>query len=119
MRQAVVAVAILMSPLAFAQKDTTPFNCEQVDARAMRTIHPAAFGQLCRNLEANHMRSMAKLTGQPRPSKTVVNLPEYGTQLAIDTGLACMSGQAMRRLANGWEQILDETGNWQRCEPME
>src|SRR5690606_18605214 len=42
-------------------------------------------------------------------------LPAMGSNEARDLGYACIGGQAMRRLANGWEQVMARGGGWQRC----
>jgi hypothetical protein len=113
-----VALAAMATPLA-VRADTTPFNCEKVDEQVLLPPQAFALRRLCQRLESNTLRSAARRLGTPRPSESIVELPNYGTELSTNTGLACMGGQAMRRLPNGWEQLRDETGNWQRCEPMD
>jgi hypothetical protein len=113
-----VTLAATAAPVA-VRADTTPFNCEKVDEQVLLPPQAFALGRLCQRLESNALRSAAKSLGRPRPSESIVELPNYGTELSTNTGLACMGGQAMRRLPNGWEQLRDEAGNWQRCEPMD
>jgi hypothetical protein len=115
-----VLVTLAAIAASFAVRaDTTPLNCEKVDEQVLLPPQAFALRRLCLRLESNALRSTAKSQGRPRPSESIVELPNYGTELSINTGLACMGGQAMRRLPNGWEQLRDETGSWQRCEPMD
>ena len=112
-----MALAVLASMSAFGQqRDSTPFNCEQIKGTPVSALQAATMRKLCRDLEASHVHSFAKLQGKPRPSKTVIRLPAYGSLEGTQFGLVCMGGQSMRRLSNGWEQIRDADGNWQRCE---
>lgn len=53
--------------------------------------------------------------GQPIPSKIVLRLPAYGSGEAKRLGFACIGGQSMRRLENGWEQVLDAERRTVRC----
>ena len=57
----------------------------------------------------------ARAFGTPRPSREVIPLPAHGTPKAAEYGVACMGQLAMRRLANGWEQLRDIEGNYLRC----
>jgi hypothetical protein len=115
---ALVPLAAMTIPSA-VRADTTPLNCENVDEQILLPPQAFALRRLCLRLESNALRSAAKNLGRPRPSESIVELPNYGTELSTNTGLACMGGQAMRRLTNGWEQLRDETGSWQRCEPID
>lgn len=112
-----VLLAVVV-PAGAQQRDTTPFNCERIKGNALNAWHVEPMRQMCRDLEANQLRSTAKMKGAPRPSASVVKMPGYGTEAGKAIGLVCMGGQAMRRLPNGWEQLRDATGNWQRCEPI-
>ena len=73
------------------------------------------FRRLCENLISDHQRGHARRSGQPSGSREIVELPAYGTERGRQLGLVCMSGQAMRRLPNGWEQLVDASGSWVRC----
>jgi hypothetical protein len=53
--------------------------------------------------------------GRPQASNEVLTLPAHGTAAAKQSGVACMSGLAMRRLSNGWEQVRDSSANYVRC----
>ncbi len=53
--------------------------------------------------------------GHPIPSKTVLQLPAHGSAEAKRTGFECMAGLSMKRLANGWEQVLDADRRAVRC----
>lgn len=55
------------------------------------------------------------MRGHPLPSSTVLQLPAHGSAEAKRTGFECLSGMAMKRLANGWEQVLDTNRNFVRC----
>ncbi|KLA51904.1 hypothetical protein XEUV683_14445, partial [Xanthomonas euvesicatoria] len=53
--------------------------------------------------------------GITAPSDSVITLPGLGTAEAKQLGYACVGGQAMKRLRNGWEQVAAPAGGWQRC----
>lgn len=56
--------------------------------------------------------------GRPQASGAWLDIPAYGSPEAKRTGYACMGGLAMRRLANGWEQLRDRSNNFYRCRPL-
>jgi hypothetical protein len=118
MRYLMLAALLLAGPSQAQSVDSTPFNCEQIKGTTLAAVQMWQMRVACRSLEASHLRSFAKLQGKPRPSKTVVKLPAYGTAAGTEVGLVCMGGQAMRQLPRGWEQIRDVDGNWQRCQPL-
>lgn len=90
-------------------KDTTPFNCENY------AIHPHAMMRpLCEDWERNHVQSEARRAGRPGPSSSVIALPALGSVEGKRLGIVCIGGQAMRKIANGWEQVWGRDG-WQRC----
>ncbi len=91
---------------------TTPFNCEQY--RWPNHPHPG-MKPLCDGLEANALEQESRQAGRPSPSTEVVTLPAMGTDAAKRSGMACIGGQAMRRLPNGWEQLSSRSGGWLRC----
>ncbi|ADV27462.1 putative secreted protein [Pseudoxanthomonas suwonensis 11-1] len=91
-------------------RDTTPFNCEQYRAHP----HPGMVG-FCEGLEHSVLKEEARRQGRPGASASVIALPAMGTTEARELGYACIGGQAMRRLANGWEQVMAREGGWQRC----
>ena len=93
-------------------KTTTPFNCEQY--RWPKHPRPDMNG-ICDGLESSTLQAEARRAGRPGPSDDVVRLPALGSSDAKRTGLACVGGQAMRRLENGWEQVTSKHGGWQRC----
>lgn len=93
-------------------KTTTPFNCEQY--RWPDHPHPG-MKPLCDGLEANALQQESRQAGRPSPSAEVVTLPAMGTDAAKRSGMACIGGQAMRRLPNGWEQVSSRSGGWLRC----
>lgn len=91
---------------------TTPFNCEQY--RWPNHPHPR-MKSLCNRLEADALQAESRHAGRPEPSTEVVELPRMGSEASKRSGMACIGGQAMRRLANGWEQISSRSGGWLRC----
>lgn len=97
------------APYNSASKDTTPLGCEKYRAHP----HPGMIG-FCQGMENALLQSEARRQGRPTPSPTVVTLPAMGTTASKDLGYACIGGTAMRRLANGWEQVVTGAG-WQRC----
>lgn len=97
------------APYNSAAKDTTPLNCEKYRTHP----HPGMIG-FCEGMETTLLQNEARRQGRPTPSRTVVKLPAMGTPAAKDLGYACIGGTAMRRLANGWEQVANGAG-WQRC----
>lgn len=102
-------VRVKAAPYNSAAKDTTPLNCEKYRTRP----HPGMIG-FCEGMETTLLQNEARRQGRPTPSRTVVKLPAMGTPAAKDLGYACIGGTAMRRLANGWEQVANGAG-WQRC----
>ena len=91
-------------------RDTTPFNCEQYRAHP----HPGMVG-FCEGVEHSVLKAEAQRQGRPGASASVIALPAMGSAEARELGYACIGGQAMRRLANGWEQVMAREGGWQRC----
>lgn len=91
-------------------RDTTPFNCE-----AYRSHPHPGMVRFCEGVERSVLKQEARRQGRPAPSESVIDLPPMGTAGARDLGYACIGGQAMRRLANGWEQVMAREGGWQRC----
>lgn len=107
----------LYAPMANAD-DTTPFQCERLTIAKTKSWAAPILRDFCEKQEANHGQSMAKILGKPRPSSQVYLLPGYGSSEAKRTGLACIGGTAMRKLANGWEQLRDRQHNWVRCRDL-
>lgn len=93
-------------------KSTTPFNCE--DYRWPNHPDPRVKG-FCDRVEASTLQNEARRAGRPGPSSDVVPLPSLGSEGARRSGLACVGGQAMRKLPNGWAQVSSQSGGWQRC----
>ncbi|WMJ69207.1 hypothetical protein [Stenotrophomonas sp. 24(2023)] len=93
-------------------RSTTPFNCAQY--RWPNHPHPG-FKSFCDGMEANALQGEAQRAGRPGPSTEVATLPPLGSAEAKQKGVACVGGQAMRRLANGWEQVSSPSGGWLRC----
>ncbi|PJL70569.1 hypothetical protein B9Y75_00895 [Stenotrophomonas maltophilia] len=93
-------------------KTTTPFNCDQY--RWPNHPHPG-MKSLCDGLEANTLQRESRQAGRPSPSTEVEALPAMGTEAAKRSGVACIGGQSMRRLSNGWEQLRNTKGEWLRC----
>lgn len=91
-------------------KDTTPFNCEAY----RRHPHPGMVG-FCEGMEQMTLQNEARRQGRPPPSDSVLSLPSLGTPAARQLGVACINGQAFRKLDNGWEQVMASSGGWQRC----
>lgn len=108
----VILCGLLAAPALAGADDTTPLNCEQ-----HMQGHPVGswYREFCANVEADTLQEVARIRGQPRPSRLVLDLPDYGTAEAKKYGVACMSGLGMRRLSNGWDQLVDRDGNFQRC----
>lgn len=105
------AVYHRQQPYDAMAKDTTPFNCEK-----MRGQSPLLdLERMCRDIEISTLTDVARRQGKPAPSSSVIALPALGTPEAKQLGYACMGGQGMRRLANGWEQVMSRAGGWQRC----
>lgn len=90
-------------------RDTTPMNCEQY----RRHPHPGMLG-FCESMENMVVLGEAKRQGRPTPSTRVVQLPGLGSPEAKQLGYACVGGAAMKKIPNGWEQVIGVDG-WQRC----
>ena len=91
-------------------KDTTPLNCDQY------RNHPYPNMQrICQGWENAMVQGDAQRQGRPGPSSDIVDLPPLGSSAAKQLGYACVGGQAMRKLPNGWEQLSSPSGGWQRC----
>ena len=93
-------------------KTTTPFDCQQY--RWPNHPHPG-MKAYCDRLEASTLQGEARRAGRPGPSDDVISLPALGSDAAARSGHACVGGQAMRKLSNGWEQVASPSGGWQRC----
>lgn len=116
MRQGVVFFAVLMWSSAAAQIHVskpkqqaapTPYHkpAAAVPAECNKPYRDPWVDVLCQTITR----------GRPQGSASVVQLPAHGTAQAKSTGYACMGGLAMKRLANGWEQLNDNGGNYLRC----
>ncbi|MCM5639878.1 hypothetical protein, partial [Xanthomonas hortorum] len=92
-------------------RDTTPFNCDQY-----RTHPHPGMARYCQGIENMTLRNEAHRQGRPAPSDSIIALPGLGTAEAKQLGYACVGGQAMKRLRNGWEQVSAAAGGWQRCQ---
>ncbi|MES2670151.1 MAG: hypothetical protein V4673_06995 [Pseudomonadota bacterium] len=101
------ALSIAFSPVVLA--DSTPFNCELLATDVLST---------CARLEAMTVQGNARSRGRPVPTRAVIRLPAHGTKKAKDWGFACISGAAMRRLPNGWEQMRTRDHQHIRCEDI-
>lgn len=97
-------------PYSATAGSTTPLNCEQQRNHPHPAIHP-----MCERWERDLVQGDAKRQGQPVPSTSVLTLPALGTSESARAGAACVGGRAMKKLPNGWEQMTDSAGNWQRC----
>lgn len=69
----------------------------------------------CEGMETSMVQGEAQRQGRPAPSTRVIELPALGTAEAKASGHACVGGTTMKRLNNGWEQLNDPAGGWQRC----
>ncbi|QBG94297.1 hypothetical protein EYC55_00475 [Xanthomonas oryzae] len=103
-------IAPTPQPYNSMARDTTPFNCEQY-----RTHPHPGMVRYCQGVENMMLRNEAQRQGRPAPSDSIVTLPGLGTAEAKQLGYACVGGQAMKRLRNGWEQVSAAAGGWQRC----
>ena len=92
-------------------KTTTPFNCQQY--RRPNHSHPGA-KPYCDRIEARVLQDEARRAGRPGPSDDVISLPALGSDEAVRLVRACVGGQAMLKLPNGWEQASSPAGGWQR-----
>ncbi|MBD9368404.1 hypothetical protein [Xanthomonas sp. XNM01] len=97
-------------PYNSMRTSSTPFNCEQY----RRHPHPGMLG-FCEGMEVMSLQNEARRQGRPVPSTGVLSLPGLGTPEARELGVACVNGQALRKLQNGWEQVMAAGGGWQRC----
>lgn len=93
-------------------KSTTPFNCQEL--AWPNHPHPS-MKAYCDRVEARTLSAEAQRAGRPGPSDNVINLPPLGSGASKRSGMACIGGQAFRKLPNGWEQIHAQAGGWQRC----
>lgn len=93
-------------------KTTTPLNCHEL---AWPNYPNPGMKAYCEHLEARVLSDEARRAGRPGPSESVVVLPSLGSSASKRSGLACIGGQAFRKLSNGWEQVSAPAGGWQRC----
>lgn len=98
-------------------KTLTPQDCEAF-ARQPHPLGRAWLRSVCEDTNFTFGTMYAKQYGMPRPSQSVIGLPAHGSADAKAFGVACMGGLAMRRLQNGWEQLRDRSGNYQRCRDL-
>lgn len=108
---------VLLVPFTAPAQDyrPKPMTCHDVLRDAPPFPHVLAARRMCERSDAQTAQALARIFGQPQPSSDVWNLPAYGTPLANQLGFACIDGLAMRRLANGWEQLRDESHRYRRC----
>lgn len=93
-------------------KTTTPFNCQEL--AWPNHPHPG-MKAYCERIEARTLSDEARRAGRPGPSDSVIAVPSLGSSASKRSGLACIGGQAFRKLSNGWEQVSSPAGGWQRC----
>lgn len=113
-----LATVLCLTAVAARADDTTPFQCERLTIAKTGSWVAPILRDYCEQSEARNGQTFARLLGKPRPSTEVYLLPGYGSSESKRTGLACMGGTAMRRLANGWEQLRDRQHNWVRCRDL-
>jgi hypothetical protein len=94
-------------------------DCDQITRANPGNPYAPVFRKICEDSDTRTQQAIAKIYGRPQPSTAVVELPGYGTDAAKKLGLACISGTAMRRLANGWEQLRDDQQRFLRCRAQE
>jgi hypothetical protein len=103
-------IAAPAQPYNSMSDSTTPFDCQQY----RRHPHPG-MKPFCEGVEANTLQAEARRQGRPGPSTEVIDLPALGSPGAKANGVACVGGQAMRKIEGGWEQVHSPYGGWQRC----
>lgn len=103
-----ILLSIAFPPVVLSA-DSTPLNCEQ------QLPHVRA---ICVDLEGQIVQQEARQRGRPVPSRAAIQLPAYGTEKAKEWGFACISGAAMRRLPNGWEQLRTRGHHHIRCKDI-
>lgn len=86
---------------------TTPLNCQQY--RWPSLPHPGVKPD-CDRIEARTLQNEARRVGRSGPSDDVISLPALGSDEAARSGHACVGGQAMLKLPNGWEQVSSQSG---------
>lgn len=112
-----LVVVVLLLPLAAHSQNysNAPMSCHDVLRDAPPFPHVLAARRMCERSDVQTSQVLAKIFGQPQPSKDVWVLPAYGTPIAKRLGYACIDGLAMRKLPNGWEQVRDETQRYRKC----
>ena len=103
-----ILLSIVLAPVVSAA-DSTPLNCRE---------HTIRTRDICNELEASMLQQNARHRGRPVPTRAVIRLPAHGTVKAKEWGFECMSGAAMRRLPNGWEQLRTRDHQHMRCEDL-
>lgn len=87
-------------------------ECERLTANAERWVL-----DYCREVDFSTQSTWARLYGNPRPSRTVLEVPELGTAEARRTGVSCSEGRVIAKVGNVWVQPLDHELNYLRCRP--
>ena len=103
-----LGLSIVLVPVVLAA-DSTPLNCRD---------HTFRTRSICNELEASMLQQNARHRGRPVPTRAVIRLPAHGTAKAKEWGFSCISGAAMRRLPNGWEQLRTQDHQHIRCEDL-
>lgn len=93
---------------------------QPVDCKRLTEHHPAQpwLRQVCESTDYNASMVLARGLGRPHPSPSVIGLPAHGSATARQYGLACLGQLGMKRLDNGWEQLRDREGRYQRCRDL-
>lgn len=93
-----------------------PPSLTPVDCKAASAGYPQPWlQQICEQSNYDLSSVYAKAYGMPLPSRRVISLPAYGSAASKRHGVACLGQLAMSRVANGWEQLRDAEGRYQRC----
>lgn len=90
----------------------------QLDCRKLLANDPRPWTHAyCEHVDFSMQEGLSRQFGRPRPSYTMLDIPELGTSEAKSSGVACSEGRVIRRIGNGWDQALDHERNYLRCRP--
>jgi hypothetical protein len=94
----------------------TSADCSVITKQNPNNPYAPLFEKICQDSDTRTRQAIAHIYGRPQPSTAIVALPAYGSDAAKRLGFACISGTAMRRLPNGWDQLRDDQHRFLRCQ---
>lgn len=113
-----LALPLVACPQGKAYGDVSyakPTDCSSITEQNKGNPYAPLFRDHCERTTANFKQQMARLSGRPQPSTTILSVPTHGSPDATRYGVSCIGGLVMLRIKGGWEQALDRDKRYYTC----